>query len=64
MYEFIKAVFTEYSAFKDLSKSSDFTLIFEKRSKILGFYKTLLAKLRLEDEYNYKKVLRLTSENF
>ena len=30
----------------------------------LESYETLLAELRLEDEYNYKILLRMTSENF
>ena len=33
-----------------------------KSKKNLGFYKTLLAELRLEDEYNYKNHLRMASE--
>ena len=28
------------------------------------FYETLLVELRLEDQYNYKNYLRMTSENF
>ena len=35
-----------------------------KRMKNLGFYETLLAELRSEDEYNYKDYLQMTSENF
>ena len=35
-----------------------------ERRKNLGFYEILLAELRLEDEYNYKSYLRMTSENF
>ena len=35
-----------------------------QRRKNLKFYKTLLAELRLEDEYNYNILLRLISENF
>ena len=35
-----------------------------KSKKNIGFYKTLLAELRLEDEYNYKNHLRMASENF
>ena len=35
-----------------------------KRRKNLGFYETLLAELRLEDEYDYKKCLQMTFENF
>ena len=35
-----------------------------ERRKNLGFYEILLAELRLEDEYNYKNYLRMTSENF
>ena len=34
-----------------------------KRRKNLEFYETLLAELRLEDEYNYNILLRMTSEN-
>ena len=34
------------------------------RRKSVGFYETLLAGLRLEDEYNYKNYLRMTSGNF
>ena len=34
-----------------------------KRRKTLRFYKNLLAELRLEDEYNCKNYLRMTSEN-
>ena len=33
-----------------------------KRRKNFGFYETLLAKLRLEDEYSHKNFLRMTSE--
>ena len=33
-----------------------------KRRK--NFYETLLAELRLEYKYNYKILLRMTSENF
>ena len=33
-----------------------------KRRK--NFYETLLAELRLEYKYNYKILLRITSENF
>ena len=35
-----------------------------KRRKNLEFYETLLAELRLEYEYNYNILLRMTSENF
>ena len=35
-----------------------------KRRKNLEFYGTLLAELRLEEEYNYNILLRMTSENF
>ena len=35
-----------------------------KRRKNLEFYGTVLAELRLEEEYNYNIVLRMTSENF
>ena len=35
-----------------------------KRRKNLKLYETLLAELRLEDEYNYNILLRMTSENF
>ena len=35
-----------------------------KRRKELGFYETLIAELRLEDEYNYKNYLRMTFLNF
>ena len=35
-----------------------------KRRKNLEYYETLLPKLRLEDEHNYKILLRMTSENF
>ena len=35
-----------------------------KRRKNLGFYETLLAELRSEDECNYKDYLQMTSENF
>ena len=35
-----------------------------KRRKNLEFYETLLAELRLKDEYNYNIILRMTSENF
>ena len=34
-----------------------------KRRKNLKFYETLIADLRLEEEYNYNILLRLTSEN-
>ena len=34
-----------------------------KRRKNLEFYETLIADLRLEEEYNYNILLRLTSEN-
>ena len=34
-----------------------------KRRKNLEFYETLLAYLRLEEEYNYNILLRMTSEN-
>ena len=34
-----------------------------KRRKNLEFYETLLAELRLQDEYNYNILLRMTSEN-
>ena len=35
-----------------------------KRRKILKFYETLLAELRLKEEYNYNILLRMTSGNF
>ena len=35
-----------------------------KRRKNLEVYGTLLAELRLEEEYNYTILLRITSENF
>ena len=35
-----------------------------KRRKNFGFYETLLAKLRLEDEYSHKNFLRMTPEKF
>ena len=35
-----------------------------KRRKNLEFYGTLLAELRLKDEYNYNILLQMTSENF
>ena len=35
-----------------------------KRIKNLEFYETLHAELRLEDNYNYDIILRITSENF
>ena len=35
-----------------------------KRRKNLEFYVTLLAELRLEEEYNYNILLPITSENF
>ena len=35
-----------------------------KRRQNLEFYETLLAELRLEYEYNYNILLRMTSENF
>ena len=35
-----------------------------KRRKNLELYGTVLAELRLEEEYNYNIVLRMTSENF
>ena len=35
-----------------------------KRRNNLEFYETLFAELRLEDEYNYITLLRMTSENF
>ena len=34
-----------------------------KRRKNLEFYETLIADLRLEEEYNYNILLRLTPEN-
>ena len=35
-----------------------------KRRQNLEFYETLLAELRLEYEYNYNILLRMTSKNF
>ena len=35
-----------------------------KRRKNLELYGTLLVELRLEQEYNYNILLRMTSENF
>ena len=35
-----------------------------KRRKNVELYGTVLAELRLEEEYNYNIVLRMTSENF
>ena len=35
-----------------------------ERRKNLAFYEILLGELRLEDEYNYKYYLLMTSENF
>ena len=35
-----------------------------KRRKKLELYETLLAELRLEYEYNYNILLRMTCENF
>ena len=34
-----------------------------KRRKNLEFYETLLADLRLQDEYDYKNYLRMISKN-
>ena len=34
-----------------------------KRRKTLELYGTLLAELRLDEEYNYNILLRITSEN-
>ena len=34
------------------------------RRKNLEFYETLLAELRLKDEYNYNIISRMTYENF
>ena len=34
-----------------------------KRRKNLEFYETLLAELLLEEEYDYKIILRMTSKN-
>ena len=36
----------------------------EGQSGGLGSYETLLAERRLEDEYDYKNYLRMTSANF
>ena len=65
--EFIKVVLTEYSAFKSSGKMIQkqaaeaviIALIYEKNKS-----ETLFSELRLEDEYNYKILLRMTSENF
>ena len=38
--------------------------IWLKRRKNLELYGTLLAELRLEEEYNYNILLRMTFENF
>ena len=35
-----------------------------KEEKSLGSYETLLTELRLEHEYNYSILLRMTSEKF
>ena len=35
-----------------------------KRRKNLELYRTLPAELRLEEEYNYNILLRMTSEKF
>ena len=35
-----------------------------KRRKNLELHRTLLAELRLEEEYNYNILLKMTSENF
>ena len=35
-----------------------------KRRTNLEFYESMLAGLRLENEYNYNILLRMTSENF
>ena len=35
-----------------------------KRRKNLELYGTLLAELRLEEEFSYNILLRMTSENF
>ena len=35
-----------------------------KRKKSLEFYETLLAELRLEEEYNYNILLPMAFENF
>ena len=35
-----------------------------KEEKSLGSYETLLTELRLEYEYNYSILLRMTSEKF
>ena len=35
-----------------------------KRRKNLELHGTLLAELRLEEEYNYNILLKMTSENF
>ena len=78
--EFIKTVRTEYSTFKSLSKMSQEQFPIKNKSrekrqkrKVVmkpclkrrkEFYETLLVELRLEDQYNYKNYLRMTSENF
>ena len=45
-------------------KKEVFVKAWLKRRKYLELYGTLLAELRLEEEYNYNILLRMTSENF
>ena len=51
------------SKWKKKKKESVWNLAL-KEEKNLGFYETLFAELRLEDEHNYNILLRMTSENF
>ena len=51
------------SKWKEKKKESVWNLAL-KEEKNLGFYETLFAELRLEDEHNYNILLRMTSENF
>ena len=52
------------SKWKEKKKKESVWNLALKEEKNLGFYETLLAELRLEDEHNCNILLRMTSENF
>ena len=52
------------SKWKEKKKKESVWNLALKEEKNLGFYETLFAELRLEDEHNCNILLRMTSENF
>ena len=60
----IALIFQKNKSRKKRQKRKVYVKLCLERKKSLGFFETLLPELRLEDEYNYEKYLRITSEIF